>query len=543
MAPVQRPGPQVRALTLTALDALHAENRAAAARIRACRELFALCEDEQFDRAVAAGYGAGLDERPSYAIIDPLQMASAEIVAAYGVHHHRARKLIRLANDLCLRFPALLKAMESGVLDEETAEMLAGHMRLIDSATLERIQREVADWLLDAINSGRRPGRDAILDEADRITRKYDPEGVLARRERAREERNVWLRRGRDGMSDLNARLSAPDAQAIFEALGTIAGEQKRKNPGGPSKGQLRADALVDALLGPSDTAAAPDSAPAPASRPSPFPDSATEPASASDAEPASEPASATPTAPGMAEAAGPRLASIRPNITVLAPLDADGEPEVYLPRGGTASVDALIALLSRSIGATITVPDTAPGAADSEHLDRRYRLSPELARRIRLRDGTCRHPGCSVPASDCDIDHCRPFDHSDPGGGGLSIEANLMCLCRQHHRFKTFHGWDYHLAPDGTLTVTTDTGHTITTDPAGPLARWRQTVAAAAESPPESPTGSPPHPRRRPWLSPRPQATHQHRRERDLEAEREANTIARYTPPLPQPDHDPPPF
>src|SRR5699024_5919875 len=192
-------------------------------------------------------------------------------------------------------------------------------------------------------------------------------------------------------------------------------GEQKRKNPGGPSKGQLRADALVDALLGPSDTAAAPDSAPAPASPPSPAPDSAT------------EPASATPTAPGMAEAAGPRLASIRPNITVLAPLDADGEPEVYLPPGGTASVDALIALLSRSIGATITVPDTAPGAADSEHLDRRYRLSPELARRIRLRDGTCRHPGCSVPASDCDIDHCRPFDHSDPGGGGLSIEANLM--------------------------------------------------------------------------------------------------------------------
>lgn len=157
MAPVQRPGPQVRALTLTAVDALHAENRAAAARLRACRELFALCEDEQFDRAVAAGYGAGL----------------------------------------------------------------------------EKIQREVADWLLDAINSGRRPGRDAILDEADSITRKYDPEGVLARRERAHEERNLWLRRGRDGMADLTARISALDAQAIFEALGTIS----RRRVHGPAPG------------------------------------------------------------------------------------------------------------------------------------------------------------------------------------------------------------------------------------------------------------------------------------------------------------------
>lgn len=527
MAPVQRPGPQVRALTLTAVDALHAENRAAAARLRACRKLFALCEDEQFDRAVAAGYGAGLDERPSYAIIDPLQIACAEIVAAYGVHHNRARKLITLANDLCLRFPALLEAMETGVLDEETAEMLARHMRLIDAAALEKIQREVADWLLDAINSGRRPGRDAILDEVDSITRKYDPEGVLARRERAREERNLWLRRGRDGMADLTARISALDAQAIFEALGTIASEQKRKNPGGASTGQLRADALVNALLGPDGSA--------PASPPSPA-------GSASADESGSSAPDSSP-APGMAGATGPLPASVRPDITVLVPLGEDGQPEVYLPRGGTATIETLIALLSRSIGATITVPDTAPGAADSELLARRYRLSPELARRIRLRDGTCRHPGCSVPASDCDIDHCRPFDHSDPGGGGLSIEANLMCLCRQHHRFKTFHGWDYHLDPDGTLTVTTDTGHTITTDPAGPLARWRRDVAADAESPTGSPPGSPPHPRRRPWLSPGPQATHQHRRERDLAAEREANTIARFTPPLPQPDHDPPPF
>lgn len=510
-APVQRPGPHVRALTLAALDALFAENRAAAARLRACRNLYELCEEEQIDRAVAAGYGPGIDEEPSFAIIDPLQVACAEIVAAYGVHHQRAKKLITLANDLTLRFPALLEAMETGRVDEHTADMLARHMRTVDSSALGKVQRDAVEWLLGAIDAGRRPGREAILNETDRIIRKHDPEGVLARRERARAERNVRLRRGIDGMSDLNARLSATDALAISEALDEIARVQKRQNPGGVEMGQLRADALVNALLGP---------AAGPADHPSDHPTD----------RPAASPSSST--EPGTT---GSLLASIRPNITVLAPLGPDGEPEVYLPRGGPATIEALIALLTRSIGATISVPDTAPAAADSARHARRYRLSPELARRIRLRDGTCRHPGCSVPAEDCDIDHCRPFNHSDPSSGGLSVEANLMCLCRQHHRFKTFHGWRYDLARDGTLTVTTTDCHTITTDPAGPLARWRRTIATDADPPPDE--------RPHPWLSPTPQSTHQHRRRQDLAAEREANIAARHQTPPSRPDFDPPPF
>lgn len=499
-APVQEPGPHVRALTLAALDALHAENRAAAARLRACRKLYEMCDDEQLDRAIAAGYGPGLDEKPSYAIIDPLHVACAEIVAAYGVHHHRAKTLITLANNLSQRFPALLGAMEEGWLDEHTASLLARHMRTVDESVLGRVQRDVIDWLLDAISSGRRPGRDAILNHTDRIIGAHDPDGVLARRERALYGRNVRVRRSTDGMADLNAHLAATDAEAISEALNEIARAQKRQAFSGADLGRLRADALVDALLGTNDPS----------------------------------PSGPDPT-PGAASSGGPLLAAVRPNITVLAPLGPNDEPEVYLPRGGPASIDALIALLSRSIGATISVPDAAPTAADSPHQARRYRLSAELARRIRLRDGTCRHPGCSVAADDCDIDHCAPFNHSDPNSGGLSIEANLMCLCRQHHRFKTFHIWSYRLARDGTLTITTSTGHTVTTEPAGPLAQWRHAVASDTDPPPDS--------RPRPWLSPKPQSTHWHRRAQHLVAERNANNIARHTPPRPEPDHDPPPF
>ncbi|MBS7549860.1 hypothetical protein KHA85_17745, partial [Dietzia sp. Marseille-Q0999] len=38
---------------------------------------------------------------------------------------------------------------------------------------------------------------------------------------------------------------------------------------------------------------------------------------------------------------------------------------------------------------------DPQPGTEDTPEAALKYRISPALAERIRLRDGTCRHPGC----------------------------------------------------------------------------------------------------------------------------------------------------
>src|SRR5699024_7394721 len=103
----------------------------------------------------------------------------------------------------------------------------------------------------------------------------------------------------------------------------------------------------------------------------------------------------------------------------------------------------------------------------------KKYRISPELARRIRARDGTCRHPGCSVPAEQCDVDHIVPFDHSAPEKGGLTLERNLMCLCRRHHRYKTFTKARYEYMNEGRIRILIDR-HILTTEPTGPLARAR---------------------------------------------------------------------
>ncbi len=82
-----------------------------------------------------------------------------------------------------------------------------------------------------------------------------------------------------------------------------------------------------------------------------------------------------------------------------------------------------------------------------------------------------------------CDLDHVAPFNKGDPTRGGPTCEANLMCLCRSRHRFKTFHSWRYLMTADGTLTVVTESGLTLTTVPSGPVAERRERAQDAGSA------------------------------------------------------------
>src|SRR5699024_4044722 len=186
---------------------------------------------------------------------------------------------------------------------------------------------------------------------------------------------------------------------------------------------------------------------------------------------------SATPDPAGAPGAAGP--APLRPRVTVFATGGTGGgEPEVQFPRTGQASIAVLLAMLRSGDGASIERIDPTICATDTPDRRLRYRPGAALARPVRLRDGTCRHPGCTVPADYCDLDHLVPFDHSDPATGGHTEEFNLGCFCRRHHRFKHSSGWRYTMDPDGTLHVTTPEGHHISTHPSGPLATHRRDLA-----------------------------------------------------------------
>lgn len=94
----------------------------------------------------------------------------------------------------------------------------------------------------------------------------------------------------------------------------------------------------------------------------------------------------------------------------------------------------------------------------------------------VRGRDGTCRFPGCDVPALDCDLDHVMRF-LTDNTGGPTSTE-NLHCLCRRHHIMKTMGWFDVTLSGDGTeIWSSVDDGHIYMTEPHGPLAKYARST------------------------------------------------------------------
>jgi len=60
----------------------------------------------------------------------------------------------------------------------------------------------------------------------------------------------------------------------------------------------------------------------------------------------------------------------------------------------------------------------------------RRRIFSGATRRSIELRDRTCFHPTCDVPAEQCEIDHVRPWSE-----GGLTTEDNGRVACGFHNR------------------------------------------------------------------------------------------------------------
>ncbi len=92
------------------------------------------------------------------------------------------------------------------------------------------------------------------------------------------------------------------------------------------------------------------------------------------------------------------------------------------------------------------------------------YEPTVAQERFVDTRDRRCRHPNCGQRAGWADHDHVIPH-----GQGGQTTCTNLCCLCRSHHRLKTFaRRWTFRMYPDGTLYVTSPSGVTRATRPPG---------------------------------------------------------------------------
>ncbi|WP_396121702.1 HNH endonuclease signature motif containing protein [Corynebacterium sp. p3-SID1241] len=97
-------------------------------------------------------------------------------------------------------------------------------------------------------------------------------------------------------------------------------------------------------------------------------------------------------------------------------------------------------------------------------------------------RDATCRWPGCTVPATRCQLDHRIEYHL-----GGPTSPDNLVNLCQHHHNIKTDRRICYILDPiTGTIAWLHHDGTYQLDHPTGPLAthqtHWNHTWAQYLE-------------------------------------------------------------
>jgi hypothetical protein len=101
---------------------------------------------------------------------------------------------------------------------------------------------------------------------------------------------------------------------------------------------------------------------------------------------------------------------------------------------------------------------DPITGVVTTADAHRRRFFSDPDSRHLRLRDQTCRHPGCEGPIEH--HDHVQPFTT-----GGPTTPANGQGLCQAHNQVKEMPGWTHRVtdtrAGHHTIEVTTPTGHT----------------------------------------------------------------------------------
>jgi hypothetical protein len=104
----------------------------------------------------------------------------------------------------------------------------------------------------------------------------------------------------------------------------------------------------------------------------------------------------------------------------------------------------------------TVISPGTIAGLLDRATIERVVFDSPDrvmavgttrlftgaLRRAIEVRDRHCTHPGCTVPAARCDVDHVIPYND-----GGPTNQANGVLRCPAHHRWR--HQQDRHSTDD----------------------------------------------------------------------------------------------
>lgn len=433
-----------------------------AADVRGLQEVLSALSAAQTVRL--AQYAAREEERNgdgAWRVVDRgvghvTEWAGDDVAPMLGMAPSMATKRVHTAAKLAADLPVTLRAMADGWLDEFRAQIVAEESVLADREACAAVEEIIHPAVL-----GDTPG--AVRRRVRKALASIDPEAVRQAAAKARVERHVRMREGQfPGMTDWFASLPAEDSAKCWAAIDELAHRMKSEDPG-RGIDACRADALVDLVLARAEVVTTLSVAvpvevfttyPAPGTRA----DAASAATRDETATAAQRPANDLSCAGELADAGEPQpLGDVTGSGDVRSLGEAGG---VEVPGVGLIT-PAGVARLARHFDTRILrmLIDSKSGVT-REIGSRGYVPSGSIRAFVQARDGTCRFPGCRVRARRCQLDHVLAWPT------GPTQPSNLLCLCRHHHRLKTFTRWRPDLALDGSVTWTDPFGDTWLNQP-----------------------------------------------------------------------------
>ncbi|MER3388013.1 MAG: DUF222 domain-containing protein [Microcella pacifica] len=381
------------------------------------------------------------------------RVAATELATALRVSESAAQSLLNESAALTTTLPGTHAGLREGALSYAHTVAIVEEASNLPASSHAEFEKTLLPEATTRTAAG-------LRQRARVVRERLHPESIDERCRDARERRDVRLEPARDGMAWLTAYLPAENAIAAYRRVSEIAtglaGSGDAEQRDDRTLAQRRADVMTDLLHDGIVSGSG-------AGRGVRAQVLVTVPALTL-LDRGAERASDVPPSANTGSASTRVRATVRAHDRGSGALDSPVPPATLEGYGPiSADVARRLAAHAPSFTRLLTHPET--GAVLSVGRDR-YAVPRDLRLWLRIRDETCRFPGCGRSAASADVDHTVDWQHA-----GATRHDNLAHLCEAHHRLKHQTAWLVHQAGGGVLEWTAPSGRQYRTDPATRLA------------------------------------------------------------------------